>query len=651
MNEAIRRENIDRGVQAHQAGRYQEALGFYRRALDAVQGDAEAMSMSGLALLHLGQYDRALPLLHRAVEQEPGEPGFRLNLAEALERTQQYERAEREIEAALTVNPNHARAWDRAGDISARLNDEDRAAEGWLRAFSLDLTYIPPALKFAQLQISRNRCDQALKALNAALAQTPGDESLLALKCEAHTTSRDWTALQATAAEWLSFRPDSPNGWRTAARAAFEQGRHVEASNAFARLLSLTPTQNAADLAAYASLSLHALNYDAAAIAVAGAAALEPDNPDMLATRALLQMYFGNFAEADASARRSLQFDSANVSAYSTLSRLHRGRLSDADKAAVSALAQRADLHPDLRIPAAFIAAHAEDANGDIDAAIAGYERAHALAHQRDRSEGRSYDPQAVEKRMQRLQQLSAMRLPVLSPSNTPRPIFIVGMPRSGTTLVESILAAHSRVAGLGERPAMQQIERAFLELDARGNSPDAAIVQSWSDAYFLDLPPLGAMDHVTDKHPLNFEAAGLIAQLFPSAVIVHVRRDPVETCLSIYRQEFNKHWAFAHRFIDIAHYYGCYARLVGHWEQTLGSRFVTVHYEDLAMNFRSSAPPLLQACGLEWEDACLNFQQSRRPIATFSTVQARDPVKIGNGRAEKYAKHLGPLREALGLS
>ena len=649
MNEEIRRDSIDRGIQAHRAGRYDDALGHYRRALDAVNGDAEALSLSGLALLHMGQHDRALPMLHRAVEQEPAQAGFRLNLAEGLERTRQYQLAERELQAILLANPNHARAWDRAGDIAAHMNDEDRAAEGWARAFTLDLTFIPPALKLAQLQISLGRCDLALKVLNAALMQQPADETLLSLKCEAHTASRDWKALQATGSEWIANRPDSANGWRILSRAAFEQGRHIEACNAFVRVLGLTSTPSAADLAVYARLNLHALNYDTAAIALAGAEALEPENSDVLASRALLHMYFGRFAEADVCARRSVARDPQNVSAFSTLSRLHRGRLSDADNAAVLALARRADAHIDQRIPAAFIAGHAEDANGNIDTAMSHYQLAHDLARQRDKSEGRGYDPREVEQRLQRLQELASMRLPTPPRLvNAPRPIFIVGMPRSGTTLVESVLAAHSRVIGLGERAMMQQIKRALLDLDASGQAPDVATLQAWIASYYQDLPDLGGADHVTDKHPLNFESAGLISQLLSDAVIVHVRRDPVETCLSIYRQEFNKHWTFTHRFVDIAHYYSCYARLVAHWERTLGSRFVTIHYEDLAMNFRTAAPQLLAACGLEWEDSCLDFQSSPRPIATFSTVQARDPVRSGNGRAAKYEKFLGELRRGL---
>ena len=173
--------------------------------------------------------------------------------------------------------------------------------------------------------------------------------------------------------------------------------------------------------------------------------------------------------------------------------------------------------------------------------------------------------------------------------------------------------------------------------------------LQEWAAFYFRDLPDLRGADHITDKHPRNFEAAGLIARMLPNAVIVHVRRDPVETCLSIYRQEFNKHWTFAHRLTDIAEYYMRYAQVVAHWERVLPpEKFVTIQYEDFVADFANAAPKLVQACGLEWEPQCLEFQKTPRPIATFSTVQARSEVALGNGRAQRYEKYLGPLAAAL---
>jgi hypothetical protein len=194
----------------------------------------------------------------------------------------------------------------------------------------------------------------------------------------------------------------------------------------------------------------------------------------------------------------------------------------------------------------------------------------------------------------------------------------------------------------------MQQVLRAFIGLDTVGRAPDMAQLQDWAAAYLSELPNLGGKDQVTDKHPLNFETVGLITRLFPHAALIHVRRNPLETGLSIYRQEFNKHWVFAHQLADIGHYYGHCARLASHWDHLLPGRVTTIQYEDFVGDFANAAPALVKACGLDWDPRYLDFQKTPRAIATFSTVLVREPVRNANGRAARYEKHLAALVSAL---
>ena len=144
-------------------------------------------------------------------------------------------------------------------------------------------------------------------------------------------------------------------------------------------------------------------------------------------------------------------------------------------------------------------------------------------------------------------------------------------MPRSGTTLIESILGAHSRVFACGERQEMRSIMQEFASLAPIGGSgiPEAT-KQRWRDAFLRELPDLGGATAVTDKNPWNFDALGLIFDLFPDARVIHVRRNPIETGLSIFRNEFPKFASFANRLEDIGHYYGEYARFMAHWQDVL---------------------------------------------------------------------------------
>lgn len=404
--------------------------------------------------------------------------------------------------------------------------------------------------------------------------------------------------------------------------------------------MSALEAENADNLAALGGLLLHALRYDEAGEMLDRALAIQPDHARALADRATLLTYLGRFAEAEAACRQSLASDPDHAPAYTILSRLTGGRLSDDEASRLARIASDPGRPLDHRLPAAFARAHTLDAQGDVDAAFAAYQAAHALAADRDRREGRTYDHTAAVARARRIVALPGEPRPA-SPAG-PRPIFIVGMARSGTTLVEAMLAAHPRVFGGGERVIMPALVEGWL---ARPTAePDAR----WAEAYLAGVRDLGGRDHITDKMPRNLEAVGLIDRLFPDAPIILVRRDPVETCLSLYRQEFARDWAFAHDLTDLGRACGLNARLAAHWARVLPGRMIEVQYEALARNFEAEARRIVEACGLEWDDACATPAASPRPIATFSTVSARAPVRVMNDRAEAYRAHLEPLIEAL---
>lgn len=584
MSKSLFIETLERGVTAHQAGRLDDAVKSYREALELRPQDPEASSLCGLALLHSGNGVEAMPLLQHAVEREPGRNTYRLNLAEGLAQTGKADRAMVELGLIIATEPTNVVALSR----------------------------------------------------------------FYTLESEALIARREWHKLYRNGIAWTAADPKATLGWRTLTRGAMEEGRLNEAVAAFTRFLTLTkPT--AADLTVYASLCLQALYVDTALKALDRAEELDPNFPPMLAQRALVLMYLGRFAEAERFCRRCLERKPDFVPAYTTLSRLRRGALDDADLEQLNEFARRNDVDPDRQISAIFAIANAHDARGEIDTAFAAYQAAHGLALDRNRVEKRLDDRTRHIARVQSIVDVWE-RLPEIAPqAGTPRPIFIVGMPRAGTTLIEAVLGAHSRVFACGDRPAMRRILREWTGLDQARPEAYQSTLQDWAKFYFRELPDdLRGADHITDKHPRNFEAAGLIARILPNAVIVHVRRNPVETCLSVFRQEFDRNWTVAHRLTDIADYYVRYAQLVSHWERALPGRFVTIQYEDFVADFPSAAPRLVQACGLDWEPQCLEFQKSPRAIVTFSSVQARSAVVNANGRAQKYEKHLKPLVAAL---
>lgn len=237
------------------------------------------------------------------------------------------------------------------------------------------------------------------------------------------------------------------------------------------------------------------------------------------------------------------------------------------------------------------------------------------------------------------------------------RPIFILGMPRSGTSLTEQILASHPRVAGAGELNTLNDLVGSLHKRFSVAVKYPEAIhslndnqLLSLANAY-LEVTEAYASEeaHVTDKMPHNFKHIGLIHLLFPKASIVHCIRDPRDTCLSIYFQNFGWIHPYGTRLEWLGAYYRQYVRLMKHW-QSLGISMFIIQYEQLVENQEKVTRDLLDFCGLEWNDACLEFHTQKRHVATASYDQVRQKLyRRSKARWLRYEKHLGPLLDALG--
>ena len=235
------------------------------------------------------------------------------------------------------------------------------------------------------------------------------------------------------------------------------------------------------------------------------------------------------------------------------------------------------------------------------------------------------------------------------------RPVFIVGMPRSGTTLVEQILGSHPAVFAGGE---LEDMTRIALDLPALlgGGTPYPQCVTHLTPSHcnrlaqrYLDrltaLSPTAT--RVTDKMPDNFLRLGLIAMLFPEARIIHCLRDPLDTCLSCYFQNFGPPLSFSYELPALAIYYRQYRRLMDHWRTVLQLPLLEIRYEELVADQERITRAMVDFCGLEWDDRCLRFHESERVAGTASYAQVRQPLYSRSvGRWRHYARHLTPLEE-----
>lgn len=269
------------------------------------------------------------------------------------------------------------------------------------------------------------------------------------------------------------------------------------------------------------------------------------------------------------------------------------------------------------------------------------------------------FDPDGFRRRIDELiHAFAPERLPQLAraESDSGQAVFIVGMPRSGTSLTEQILASHSAVAGAGELNTLNDIAAELSDSHLYPQGIDRLETGTLNRAAtrYLDTLCEGREDYrlVTDKMPHNFLNLGLIALLLPGARIIHCVRDPRDTCLSIYFQKFGWLHPYGTRLEWLGGYYREYARLMRHWQTALDLPILTVRYEDLVADQAGMTRQMLDFLGLEWEDACLDFHQSSRTVATASYDQVRQKIyHHSRARWRNYASQLAPLIEALGDS
>ena len=353
----------------------------------------------------------------------------------------------------------------------------------------------------------------------------------------------------------------------------------------------------------------------------------------------------GRFAEAGASFGRAIELDAAQTAAYFGV--LTGKKVAEADRPVLEGALRRLEstnLTPRERMLLHFAAGKAFDDLHDYARAMAQFDAANRI-----RKTLRPFDPDGVARLVDRF---VARYTPAYFADNAAlgsddeTPVLVLGMPRSGTTLFERILSSHARVAGAGELPYWMETAPGWVDAPVERLAAGAGRVRG---DYLRILRSVGPQAlRVTDKTPANFMWIGLVHTLLPRARFVHCRRNPVDTCLSIYFTHFATDWAFAGDRGDLVAFYRQYERLMAHWRAVIpADRLLEVDYEDATQAPEATARRLVDFCGLPWDDACLRPESNAETIRTASRWQARQPVyRSSVDRWRNYEPWLGALRE-----
>ena len=408
---------------------------------------------------------------------------------------------------------------------------------------------------------------------------------------------------------------------------------------------------------------------------------LDPDSADVHNDAGVVHSTIGDFDSAREHYRAALALDPGFAKAALNLAKLKRftvGHDEDKDEDRIRAAAEHGATDQSTQRDLNLALGKIHDDRGEWDTAFAHYERANrpftgAATRQVNES-------LALMDRMRTVFDADWFRTRPAATEADPTPVFIVGMPRSGTTLVEQCLAAHPAVHGAGElstilRIATEAVARAGVEADpfrigvmsmqaasrpgAEPSYPEcvrvlpaaqiAALGRQYLD-HLRTIAPVAA--RVTDKLPGNYLHLGFIATILPGAKLIHCRRDPFDNAVSLYFTDFMVGHEYSNDLRAIGRQIRGMRALMTHWAAVLGGRFLTVDYETLVADPELFTRAMVAHVGLEWDDACLRPHEVARPVHTASTWQVRQPVyKRSAGRAGRYAQFLGPLREALGES
>lgn len=636
------------------AGKPRKALELLDPTLKAQPGDGDLLLAYGVALFQAGRAEESAATLLKATQRQPDNARAHVNLGVALTTLERFDEAEAAFDQATQRQPDYPQAWNGLGVARQGRNRDDEAETAFREALRLSPGHPEFLTNLGELHLAREAPDSAEECFNQALESAPDDLKALnglggvalqrndqeeALACFQRVLTldprdqaalgnagaclqrqQDWEGALPYVKKLLALNPASVDAINKVGALLLKMGLIDKAVGRFRYALTLDP--ESADTHLHLALALHEAGEMAAARdAVADALRLRPDFPKAALLRANLKKH----APEETRERESL-----------------------------TTLLERPDRSGEEQSQLHFALGKINDDQGRYEVAFHHYSEGNRLVRA-----DLGFDHDTRHRQMERIRALFTpefLRDRAELGSDAARPVFVVGMPRSGTTLVHQILASHSRAAGAGELYDLPQLATALAKEGGAGRRfPDGVADLDRTRAGAMAASYLKRLEAVSpdaevviDKLPDNHRQLGLIGLLFPRARIIHCRRNPLDIALSIFFLNFED-LSFSFSLEDIAAEYRDYAALMAHWETVFPGRIHHLDYEALIGDQERESRRLLDFLGLEWEEACLSFQRARTSVATASAWQVRQPLYSRSvERWRNYEPYFGALREML---
>ncbi len=622
--------------------------------LRAVPGEPRARLILGAAHRLKGELPAALAVLEPLAREQPRAVPVLLELGTALAEADRGAEALTQFRRAVELQPEGTEAWRLLADqldLTGDTAGADQARARYLKAATRD-----PQLLAAATALLQNDLPNAEARLRAHLERHPNDIAALRMLAEVSARARHYLDARTLLERCLELSPSFDAARYNYASILLRSGEPVAALAQAERLLEGAPRHPG-----YRNLHAAVLatlgNYAESIAVYERVLAEHPQQPKIWTSYGHSLRTAGRTDEAIAAYRRAIDCDPRLGEAWWSLANLKTFRFTDADLAALARALERSDLNPDERLHFEFCLGKALEDRADYAPSFEHYERGNAL-----RLSLHPYSAEGTSAYVRRsIQIMDRDYFASRAGSGAPAadPIFIVGLPRSGSTLLEQVLASHSQVEGTMELPQLPQIARDLglrnphqEEFAATVGALSSDELRALGERYIAETRPMRKTQapFFIDKMPNNCFYVGLIHLILPNARIIDARRHPLGCCFSCFKQHFARGQNFTYSLTDLGLYYRDYVQFMAHIDAVLPGRVLRVHYEDVVGGTEAQVRRLLEHCGLPFEAACLKFYENERAVRTASSEQVRRPIfREGIDHWRHYEPWLGPLKESLG--
>jgi tetratricopeptide (TPR) repeat protein len=645
--------SFDRATTFLRAGDAPMAERICRQALNANPRDANLLCLLGATLIRQTKPDEAEHTLSRAVRIYPDFSRAHEGLAESLIMQGRLREALESLERAEKLEPGSASIRTKKAKVLTGLGKHDEATRQFEESFKLT-PHREDLVRGMNLQRMGNP-REAEKIYRDVLLRDPGNVDALRLLASVAMRAKQWGDAEALLDRALEIAPDFSLGWMDIGLARQEQDKSTEAIAAYKRVIQLEPEKPNGYVSA-GTVKAMIGQHDEALELFGKALEIDPANFGALSGMGHILKTVGKQEEAIAHYRKCIKHNPDHGETWWSMANLKTFRFDDSDIEVMQQRVARESLLEEQKANFHFALGKAFEDKQDFDKAFEHYALGNA-----NRRERESYDPvQTVDLHDQFIEVFSeeflAERVGTGHESNAP--IFIVGLPRSGSTLIEQILASHPDVEGTHELPDLGRVARA-TGANREDRKVYPRVIPLLEDDEFevlgedylrrterhreTDLP------RFTDKLPNNFVHVGFLRLALPNAKIINAKRHPLDSCLGSFKQLFARGQPFTYDQFELAEFYLEYQRLMDHWHAVLPGAVLDVQYEDVVDDLETQVRRILEYCELPWNDACLRFYETDRAVKTASSEQVRQPIySSAKHKWRRYEAHLGPMIEVL---